>query len=168
MSSTSSSEYKSSFAPIENEHSKILILGSLPGEKSLELQEYYGHPRNKFWKVIEQLTDSPVPDFFSEKKVLLLQHHIALWDIVHQATRIGSLDTAIKNVEPNDLTSFIQDHKHLKAIAFNGQKSNQLYDRYFERYAHLDYFTLPSTSPANATKRLEEILQHWSVLKDYL
>lgn len=110
---------KSSFPPISNKETSILILGSLPGEKSLALQEYYSHDRNRFWKIIATITNNNIPNSYLEKKELLLKNQIGVWDVVSSATRIGSLDTAIKNVAPNDLAYFIASHKNLKVIGFN-------------------------------------------------
>lgn len=157
----SSIHHKESFEPISNPESKILILGSLPGDKSLALAEYYGHPRNRFWKVIAQITKSDLPSTYTEKKALLLKNKMALWDVAHSANRKGSLDTAIENVVPNDLDTFITNHKKLKVIGFNGLKSQALFDKYFQRDNNLLYIVLPSTSPANAGIDFESICKRW-------
>ncbi len=155
---------KTSFPPISNPNATILILGSMPGDKSLELREYYGHPRNRFWTIISSITKSILPISYPEKIALLHQSNIALWDVVQQATRKGSLDTAIKNELPNDLDAFIQNHQHLKIIAFNGKKAETVFDKYFERKAELEYISLPSTSPANAGISWDNILKLWALI----
>ncbi len=155
---------KTSFPPISNPNDTTLILGSMPGDKSLELQEYYGHPRNRFWTIISSITKSKLPISYAEKIALLHQSNIALWDVVQQANRKGSLDTAIKNELPNDLEIFIQNHKQLKTIAFNGKKAEALFNKYFERKSTLEYISLPSTSPANAGISLDEIIKAWTII----
>jgi len=158
---------KSSFDPISNVDTTILILGTLPGDKSLELQEYYGHPRNKFWKIIAHITDKPLPLTYPEKKELLLKSKIGVWDVAHKANRKGSLDTAIVNEEANPLNEFISTHKNLKVIGFNGKKAEQLFDKYFERRTGIRYLLLPSSSPANAGTSLEKACEVWSELIQY-
>lgn len=152
---------KTSFPPISNPNVTILILGSMPGDKSLELQEYYGHPRNRFWTIISSIIKSNLLISYPDKIALLHQSNIALWDVVQQANRKGSLDTAIKNELPNDLEAFIQNHQQLKIIAFNGRKAEALFDKYFERKAEIKYISLPSTSPANAGISWDNILKAW-------
>ncbi len=152
---------KKSFDPISNEKSRILILGSMPGDTSLELQEYYGHARNRFWKIIAAITNSEIPITYNDKKNLLLKNGIALWDVIKQANRIGSLDTAIKNEKVNELDIFIKKHKHLHTICFNGKKAETLYKKYFTLETNIRYLTLPSSSPANASIGLESIQNAW-------
>jgi hypoxanthine-DNA glycosylase len=126
-----------------------LILGTMPGEKSILLGEYYAHARNRFWKIIAAITNNDLPATYADKKLLLLNSGIAVWDVAHRAKRKGSLDSNIKDEEPNDLDDFIARHKHLKCIGFNGRKTELLYDKYFERKSEIRYISLPSTSPAN-------------------
>lgn len=163
-----SAHHKESFEPISNPECEILILGSLPGDKSLALAEYYGHPRNRFWKVIAQITNSDLPSIYTDKKALLLKNKMALWDVAHSASRKGSLDTAIENVVPNDLNVFIARHQKLKVVGFNGLKSQALFDKYFQRNKSLHYIVLPSTSPANAGINFETICERWQqILKPH-
>ncbi len=116
-----------------------LILGTLPGDKSLELEEYYGHSRNRFWKIIATITENDLPLSYSDKKELLIKSKIGIWDVVHKANRKGSLDNDIKDVEQNDLEGFIARHKNLKVIGFNGKKSQALFDKYFKRKNDIKY-----------------------------
>ena len=160
----SDSHIKSSFDPISNADTTILILGTLPGDKSLELQEYYGHPRNKFWKIIAHITNNALPLTYTEKKELLLKSRIGLWDVAHTASRKGSLDTAILNEMANSLDEFIAAHKNLKVIGFNGMKAEKLFDKYFKRQPGIRYVLLPSSSPANAGTSLEKACEVWSAL----
>ncbi len=101
-----SANTKTSFDPISNTETTILILGTMPGDKSLELDEYYGHSRNKFWKIISTITNNELPLSYADKKSLLFRTKIGIWDVAHKANRKGSLDIAIKDEEPNDLTNF--------------------------------------------------------------
>src|SRR5690606_1190911 len=152
---------KTSFNPISNSDTTILILGTMPGDKSLELGEYYGHPRNRFWKIISTITDNDLPLTYNEKKALLLKTKIGIWDVAHKANRKGSLDSAIEDEEPNDLDNFFTKHKNLKVIGFNGTKSQALFDKYFDRKSDLKYISLPSTSPANTSIDFDSICKLW-------
>jgi len=152
---------KTSFDPISNADTTILILGTMPGDKSLELGEYYGHARNKFWKIISTITANDLPLTYSDKKALLLKLKIGVWDVAHKASRKGSLDSAIEDEEPNNLDDFISRHKNLKVIGFNGTKSHSLFDKYFDRKTGIKYISLPSTSPANTGIDFDNITKLW-------
>lgn len=152
---------KQSFLPLETDDAEVLILGSIPGDRSIELQQYYGHPQNRFWRVMAAVTASELSIDYDAKMAMLTANGIAIWDVAHRADRVGSLDSAIRNEEPNDIATFIVTHPHLKTIAFNGKKAEQLYNRYFERFAHLKYLSLPSTSPANAACRIDALIEKW-------
>ncbi|NNV54112.1 DNA-deoxyinosine glycosylase [Panacibacter sp. KCS-6] len=159
-----STHTKTSFDPISNADTTILILGTMPGDKSLELGEYYGHSRNRFWKIISTITSNELPLIYSDKKALLLKSKIGIWDVAHKANRKGSLDSAIEDEEPNDLDSFISNHKNLKVIGFNGTKSKSLFDKYFDRKSGIKYIALPSTSPANTGIDFENICKQWRLI----
>lgn len=152
---------KQSFRPLGTVTAEVLILGSIPGDRSIELQQYYGHPQNRFWRVLTSIIGSELPLDYDARQQMLLVNRIALWDVVRQADRVGSLDSAIRNEEPNDIKTFISQHPMLKIIAFNGKKAEQLYDKYFERFTHLKYLSLPSTSPANAMCKIDELQKKW-------
>ena len=158
------SDYKNSFGPISNSETSVLILGTMPGDKSIELNEYYGHSRNRFWKIISTITDNDIPLTYTDQKALLLKTKIGIWDVAHKANRKGSLDSAIENEEPNDLDSFIARHKSLKVVSFNGTKSQALFDKYFNRQSGLKYISLPSTSPANTGIDFDNICKQWRQL----
>lgn len=155
------SHIKSSFDPISNDDIVILILGTIPGDKSIELGEYYGHSRNRFWKIISTITNNKLPLTYSDKKELLLKSKIGIWDVAHKANRKGSLDSAIEDEEPNDLDNFIAAHKNLKIIGFNGTKSQALFNKYFDKKSNLKYILLPSTSPANTNIDFDNICKQW-------
>lgn len=154
--------YKTSLLPIANASTRILILGTMPGDLSLKLNEYYANPRNRFWKIISSITNSKLPDNYTDKTSLLLMNNMGLWDVLKSASRKGSLDNDIKNEKPNDLEAFIKMHKNLKIIIFNGKVSERLYDKYFIRNRKLLYYSLPSTSPANTNFDFNTIYQVWS------
>ncbi|MBK6731397.1 MAG: DNA-deoxyinosine glycosylase [Bacteroidetes bacterium] len=155
---------KTSFDPISNSDTSILILGTMPGDKSLEQEEYYAHPTNRFWKIISTITNNELPHSYLEKKELLLKTKIGVWDVAHKVNRKGSLDSEIKDEEPNDLDNFISQHKNLKVIGFNGNKAQVIFDKYFERKSGIKYISLPSTSPANTGINLENICEQWRLI----
>ena len=159
---TNAEHSKTSFDPISNiDDTTILILGTMPGDKSIEIGEYYGHPRNRFWKIISTITGNDLPLTYSERKELLLKYKIGVWDVAHKVDRKGSLDNAIKDEEPNNLYEFITAHKNLKTICFNGKKAEVLYDKYFDKQNGIKYIALPSTSPANTTINFDDICKLW-------
>jgi hypoxanthine-DNA glycosylase len=130
------------------------------------LGEYYAHPRNRFWKIISTLTKNDFPISYDAKKKLLFTAKIGIWDVAHKVIREGSLDNAIKNEEPNDLESFIKEHKKLKLIVFNGQKAEKLFKKHFSLKSSLNYISLPSTSPANTGINFYEICEEWEKILD--
>ena len=153
-----------SFKPLINKDTKILILGSLPSIKSLEFKEYYGHPRNRIWKILAYLTNSEIPDTYQNKKFFLRDNRIGLWDVIKNANRKGSLDSNIKNEIPNEINDILEKFKSIKVIGFNGKKSEQLYYKYFDLSSNINYVPLPSSSPANMSFNFEQICKKWSNL----
>lgn len=151
------------FEPVFNQHSRILILGTFPSVKSRELQFYYGHPQNRFWKVLSALTKEPLPSSIKEKKALLLSHRIALWDVIYSCDIVGSSDTSIKNVIPSDIP-YLLENSSIQTIYGNGTKACQLYDHYLLSKTGMPIHKLPSTSPANASYSLEKLIASWSVI----
>ena len=152
------------FPPIYDKDSHILILGTFPSVKSREQQFYYGHPQNRFWKVLAALTNSPVPSAIPEKKALLLKNHIAVWDVIQSCEIIGSSDTSIRNVVPADIPHILKCSA-IHSIYGNGTKACQLYDKYILSQTGMPIHPLPSTSPANAAFSLERLIQSWSCIK---
>ncbi|MDR2130686.1 MAG: DNA-deoxyinosine glycosylase [Odoribacteraceae bacterium] len=152
---------KYSFAPLADDRVAVLVLGSLPGERSLAVNEYYGHPRNRFWHVIAGISGHPLPLAYAEKRDLLSRLGIGLWDVARGANREGSLDSAIRDEEPNDIPRFIAAHPRLRLIAFNGQKPARLFNKYFQPAPGIVHATLPGTSPANAAWHLDRLCQAW-------
>lgn len=146
--------------PIYNENSKILILGSFPSVKSRETGFFYGHPQNRFWKVVSAVCAVPVPVTIREKKDFLLNNNIAVWDVIKSCDIEGSSDSSIKNVTPNDL-HVILENAHIKQIFVNGKKAEQLYIKYIEPNINQSAVCLPSTSPANAAWNLDRLVESW-------
>lgn len=157
-------EVKHTFEPIYNEHSKVLILGTFPSVKSREQQFYYGHPQNRFWKVIAAVTGSSLPEEIWEKKEMLLKAHIAIWDVIERCDIQGSSDSSIRNVKVNDIGGLLEKTK-IQTIYGNGAKACELYDRYVKKTVGYPIHKLPSTSPANAACSLERLCEIWSVIR---
>ena len=148
------------FPPVYDAKSEILILGSFPSVKSRENMFYYGHPQNRFWRVLAAVYKSDVPQSIDEKVRFLLEHHIALWDVIAECDIAGSSDSSIKNVVPADL-SVILDHAPIRTIYANGAKAYDLYQKYTYPVTGRDIRKLPSTSPANAAFQMERLLGAW-------
>lgn len=150
--------------PIYDENSKILILGSFPSVKSRDQQFFYGHPQNRFWKVLAAVFDCPVPQTVDEKKELLLRNKIALWDVINSCEITGSADSSIKDAVPNDLGE-IFSVADIKQIYVNGKTAEKYYNKYMkERYGR-EAVCMPSTSPANASWTLDRLVDAWRVMK---
>lgn len=148
------------FEPIYNKESRVLILGSFPSVKSRENQFYYGHPQNRFWRVLASVFDTEVPETIDEKKVFLLEHHIAIWDVIESCTIMGSSDTSIKDVFVNDF-SYILENSKIEQIYVNGTKAYELYNKYAKEKTQMEAIKLPSTSPANAAWGMERLVEAW-------
>ena len=151
-------------APVYDNKSKILILGSFPSVKSREYQFFYGHPQNRFWKVIAHVMDVPVPDTIEEKRAMLLSSNIALWDVIASCDVTGSSDSSIKNVVPNDLGRILE-HTDIQRIFVNGKTAEKYYNKYIRKTTGRDAVCLPSTSPANAGWSLERLCEAWRVIR---
>lgn len=154
------------FTPVYDKNSKILILGTFPSVKSRENHFYYGHPQNRFWKVIASLMSEKVPETIEEKKQLLLSHGIAIWDVIASCDIVGSSDSSIKNVVPCDLMKVLKECD-IKAIFANGKTAEKLYNKYSLPVTEIPIYVLPSTSPANAAFQLDRLLDCWKIIKQY-
>lgn len=155
-------------SPSVNRRSKILILGSMPGAASLAAQEYYAHPANRFWPLMARLLDEPeFPTNYSKRLDMLLRHHVALWDTIDTCDREGSLDSDIRNAKANDFTAFLKNWPGIHTIGLNGGKAYTTFAKSNQPLLSrpdLRILKLPSTSPANARWRLENLLEAWRVL----
>ncbi len=148
------------FPPLYDSASKILILGSFPSVKSREQMFFYGHPQNRFWKVIASVFDDEVPVNIEDKKLLLKRHHIALWDVISSCDIKGSSDSSIANVVPNDLSEIL-NHSDIRLIIVNGKTAEKYFNKYIRDQIKRNAVCLPSTSPANAAWGLEKLLNEW-------
>ena len=149
--------------PLYDENSRALILGSFPSVKSREAMFFYGHPQNRFWKLMALLFDADVPSTVEEKKRLVLSHGIAMWDTIHSCTITGSSDSSIRDVVPNDL-SVILNNSRVKRIFCNGAASHRLYQKYIYPINNIPAQKLPSTSPANAAWSLDRLAEAWRII----
>ena len=163
------------FPPIADNNAVILILGSMPSVKSLEAQQYYAHPRNSFWSIMTKLLSDRTELDYDEKKALLLKNRIALWDVLNTCQRKGSLDSSIKyeTTVVNDFNKFLADHPSIKAVYFNGSWAQLEFNRQVkpnlnEKHSAMEYWRLPSTSPAMAGLTWEQKLQQWRIILRHL
>ena len=170
-----------SFAPLEQDDARVLVLGSMPGVASLTATAYYAHPRNAFWPVMISVLTECVPAYevlddwpYQTREALLLKHRIALWDVLAECERPGSLDSAIRaeTVKVNDLAGFIAQHASIQCVLFNGQAAAKMYRKHAlaavdsvlnSQCRQLDLVTLPSTSPALASLNLQAKHKAWAV-----
>lgn len=148
------------FEPVFNESSQILILGTFPSVKSRETRFFYGHPRNRFWAVLAALTDRELPETIEEKKKLLLENRIAIWDVIASCEIKGSSDSSIRKAVPTDLEQILKKAP-VQAIFANGSKAYELYMKYSYKKTGREIIKLPSTSPANAAFSLERLISEW-------
>ncbi len=151
-------------APVYNAESKILILGSFPSVKSRESGFFYGHPQNRFWKVIATIFGEAVPVSIEEKKDLLLRNGVAVWDVLSSCEIVGSSDSTIRNAKSNDVGRLLECTK-IERIFVNGKTAEKYYVKYIEPQIKVKAICLPSTSPANAVMKFEQLVEKWSIVK---
>ncbi|MBL0922985.1 MAG: DNA-deoxyinosine glycosylase [Sphingomonadaceae bacterium] len=158
---------KAGLPPVASEDARLLILGSLPGDASLAAREYYAHPRNHFWPLLSGIIGRDLVAMdYPERIGALRQARVALWDVVAEAERPGSLDQKIRHAQMNNLPDFLTGLPALEAVAFNGRKSAALAADAIGDL-RVDVVRLPSSSPAN-TLNIEAKRAIWAVLKRYL
>ena len=148
------------FPPLYDANSEILILGSLPSVKSREQMFFYGHPQNRFWKVMSAVLGEALPTTIEQKKQMLLKHRIALWDTIYSCDIIGSSDSSIKNVTPTDLGRILEKSE-VQRIFCNGGTSGRYFQKYQQKVLGKEATVLPSTSPANAAFSVEKLIRIW-------
>jgi hypoxanthine-DNA glycosylase len=161
---------KRCFPPVVNSATRVLVLGSLPGEKSLALAQYYAHPQNKFWLLVGEIIGRCLVDMAYQARLdLLLEHRIGLWDVVSEAQRTGSLDSRIRNHASNDLLALVETLPNLVAIAFNGGAAEKIgMSTLGKTVGRYHYIRLPSSSPAYAAVSYQQKLVGWRQLSEYL
>ncbi|CAN5214437.1 DNA-deoxyinosine glycosylase [soil metagenome] len=158
---------KASFPAVVDANTRVLILGSLPGDASLALAQYYGHPRNAFWRLLEGVLETPLVALAYEARLAtLLSHGVGLWDVIAQAQRPGSLDAAIIDAEANDLFALVDTLPALRGVAFNGSTAAKLGGKLLGD--RLPTLALPSSSPAHAARSFDEKLALWRAINGWL
>ena len=159
-----------SFPPISRPDATVLILGSMPGAMSLRLQQYYGHPQNAFWKIVGRIFGFDARDSYSQRAAALVQHKVALWDVLAACVREGSLDSAIdsSSIVPNDFAAFFARHPNFRRVCFNGATAQSVYRKQvlptLGATVGMEYIRLPSTSPAHAGMSLVAKATAWRVI----
>ncbi|MBR3819734.1 MAG: DNA-deoxyinosine glycosylase [Clostridia bacterium] len=151
--------------PLFDENSKTLILGSFPSVKSRETAFFYGHPQNRFWPVLAMIYGMPKPETVEEKKKLVLENDLALWDVIASCEIIGSSDSSISDVTANDLSIIINNSK-VERIFVNGKTAEKYYNKYTYPKTGIKAVCLPSTSPANAAWKIEKLVEAWKKIKE--
>ena len=154
------------FLPVYREDSAVLILGSIPSPKSREQGFYYGHPQNRFWKVLSYLFEEEIPESKQEKINFLFRHHIALWDVLAECEIDGASDNSIRNEKPNDM-NIILNVAPIQKIFTTGKKAQALYQKHCYSITRVESICLPSTSPANCAYKLEQLIQAYRELLIY-
>jgi len=149
-----------SFAPILSAQPKVLILGTMPSATSLQQNEYYAFPGNVFWKIISTIKGIDCPSVYTEKKKLILEMDLALWDVCHTCIRPGSADSAIQKEEPNELKELLEAYPSIRTILFNGKTAEKLFHKHFKKIDGVEMKVMPSTSPAY-TLSFEKKLKVW-------
>lgn len=158
---------KHPFLPLYDKNSKVLILGSFPSVKSREQMFFYGHPQNRFWKVISAVMCTDTPITIEEKRKFLFANNIALWDVIESCDITGSSDSSIKNVVANDITEILKS-ANIKQIFVNGKTAEKYYNKYIRDVIGREAICLPSTSAANAGFSVERLVCAWNIVKIYL
>ena len=153
--------------PLYDKNWRILILGSFPSVKTREVGFFYGHKQNRFWKVLSKLFEIEISDDIAERRRLLLDKGIAVWDAIYKCDIIASSDSSIKNVVPTDLSD-IFEHSDVKKVFCNGNTSYKYYNMYQGKIYDYEVVNLPSTSPANASYSLDKLVNSWKVILEYI
>lgn len=156
-----------SIEPVFDAESRVLILGTMPSPKSREVQFYYGHPQNRFWRVLAAVLGEEVPQSVPEKKTMLLRHRIALWDVLAECEITGASDSSIRNPVANDL-SVILDHAPVQAVFTTGATAWKLYTRLQKPHTGIEAVRLPSTSPANCAVKMEALTEAYKAILPWL
>jgi hypoxanthine-DNA glycosylase len=151
--------------PLFDGESKTLILGSFPSVKSREAAFFYGHPQNRFWVVVATVLGCPKPETVEEKKKMILENHLAMWDVIESCDIEGSADSTIRNVTANDLSVILENSK-VERIIVNGKTAEKHYNKYTYPKTGIKAICLPSTSPANAAWSIEKLVDAWKIIKE--
>lgn len=152
--------------PVYDKESRVLILGSFPSPKSRAQGFFYGHPQNRMWKVLSAVFEEPVPASIEEKKAFLHRNHIAMWDVLASCEIEGASDTSIKEEKPNCLTPILET-ADIKAIFTTGSAAAKFFRKYDAENCNVPHFQLKSTSPANASAKLPDLIENYRCIRDY-
>lgn len=153
------------FVPLYSAESEVLILGSFPSVKSQENKFFYGHPQNRFWPMIAEIFGAEKPQTREEKIKLILENKLAVWDVIESCDIVGSSDSSIKNVVPNDFGKILAETK-IRKIFINGKTAEKFYKKYQAKVVDIPALCLPSTSPANAAWSFSRLVEAWSIIKE--
>lgn len=148
------------FGPLYDAQSEVLVLGSIPSPKSRELKFYYGHPQNRFWRVVAAVLEAPVPESIEEKTAMMLQHHIALWDALSECDIVGASDASIRNPVPTDIAGLLEKTR-ITRIFCTGASAHKYYEKYQFPKTGIHAVKLPSTSPANCAVSFEKLVLYY-------
>jgi hypoxanthine-DNA glycosylase len=159
---------KTAFPPIIDKNCVVLVLGTMPGERSIQLQQYYGHKSNQFWKIMFALFNKPIPEDYEERKQLLLDHHIALWDVLSHCEGKGSADHHIINEVCNDFATFYKRYPKIKTVVFDSTHAEKFYLKHIGKSPDKKYYRVPSPSSAHAGKNLQQKTAEWAIILDIL
>ncbi len=163
---SSDSRVTHEFPPLFDEHSRVLILGTIPSPKSRERGFYYMHPQNRFWRMLSAVLGEDIPTDIEGRKMMCLHHGVALWDVLESCDISGASDSSIKNTVPNDLGR-IFSAAEIRAVFTTGKKAHELYQKHFGSDPHPE-ICLPSTSPANRTVSEANMLEEYRRIAEYL
>lgn len=154
------------FKPVVFSNSKIILLGTMPSEKSIEKQEYYANPNNKFWSLLFDIFNSePIKNYTARLK-FIKQHHLALWDVLAFCERFGSLDSSIKNEEANNFDAFFMEYPNIECIIFTSKNAYNLYNKHIGHFYNKAHIILPSSSGAYAAISYQVKLTQWTKIKE--
>ena len=151
------------FPALYDRESQVLLLGSIPSPKSREMAFYYGHPQNRFWKVMAAVLGESVPETIAQKKAMLKKHHVALWDVLDSCTIVGASDTSIEDPVVNNIKELVKKSK-VTRIFCTGATAHKLYQKLCAQDVGIDAVKLPSTSPANCAVSLEKLVEAYKVI----
>ena len=151
------------FPALYDRESQVLMLGSIPSPKSREMAFYYGHPQNRFWKVMAIVLGESVPETIAQKKAMLKKHHVALWDVLDSCTIVGASDTSIEDPVVNNIKGLVEKSK-VTRIFCTGATAHKLYQKLCAKDVGIDAVKLPSTSPANCAVSLEKLVEAYKVI----
>lgn len=153
--------------PVFDENSRVLILGTMPSPKSRERMMYYGHPQNRFWRVMASVLETDLQDGADARFQMLRERGIALWDVLSSCSIDGASDSSIRDAVPNDI-SLITGRTDIRMVFTTGKKAYELYNRYMRPVTGIDAVCLPSPSPANCAVSMDELIDSYKQILDYL